>query len=91
MQETLFEVLKKHALKAQGSEYDRSVCILAISKARELILSIPTTMEPEDYRSEIITQVSNFQQNYHDSDGQYTSGKGVLGDLLGDILNVLKP
>lgn len=91
MQESIMNVIKEHALKAQDSEYDRSVCILAISKARELILSIPATLTPEQYRSELIEQLSNFQQNYHDSEGQYTSGKGVIGSLLADLSIALKP
>lgn len=90
MQDTVQKIIEKHAIKAQQSEYDRSVCILAISKARKLIQSIPIDTSIEQYHSQVIKQLSDFQQNYHDSDGQYTSGKGVLGDLLGDLISTLK-
>ncbi|MBT8141592.1 MAG: hypothetical protein HKN88_00235 [Gammaproteobacteria bacterium] len=91
MQKNIQQILKEHALKAQRSEYDRSVCISAVSKARKLIESIAETSDPNEYRKVLIDKLTDFQQNYYDPDGQYTSGKGVLGDLLGDIITALKP
>ncbi len=88
MQEQIYKLLEEHAIKAQQSEYDRSVCILAISRARKLIQSIPVSSK--EYHSEIIKQLSTFQQNYQDPDGKFTSGKGVIGALLGDLIAVLK-
>ncbi len=86
MQSAILEIIEEHALMAQQSEYDRTVCILAISNARKLIQSISITSTSEEYLSEVIKQLSDFQQNYHDPDGQYTSGKGTIGALLGDLI-----
>ena len=78
-------LVNTHAQKASESQYDRSVCILAISTAREQILSIPSDFSSEYFQARVQDKLNVLANNYHDADGEYTSGKGVIVALLDDI------
>ena len=70
---------------AHASEYDRGVCILAISRAYDVFATIPIRGEPEDYLNSVKVAISNFQDNYNDPDGEYTNGTAIIGTLLSHL------
>ena len=72
---TIREIFAKRAIGAQQSQYDRSVCILAIAKADH---------------EEIGENLKPVFADYNDPDGEHTSGKSSIGDVYFDILSVLK-
>ena len=78
-------LLEKHAQKARESEYDRSVAITAISTAREVIAAIPDDGTDKEFAAALLSRLQDLAAHYHDPDGVYTSGKGVLGALVDDI------
>ena len=78
-------LIDKHAQKARESEYDRSVAIAAISTAREVVAAVPAGGDDEEYAASLLSRLHDLMAHYHDPDGVYTSGKGVLGALANDI------
>ena len=78
-------LLDKHAQKASESEYDRSVAISAISASREIIQAVPTDLNGKEYAACVLSELEKLLAGYHDPDGEYTSGKGVIGALLDDL------
>ena len=86
----ILDLVDTHAQKARMNEYDRGVCILAISTARERILALPSDILAETFAAQVLEELTALHKNYHDPDGEYTSGKGVIGALLEDIRSSLK-
>lgn len=82
--------LEKHALAAQSSQYDRSVAITAIARARAVVAEVIASSKGEDVGVEILDALIELHSDYNDPDGLYTNGKGVLGNLIGDIEIELK-
>jgi len=80
------DILNAHSTKAQNSAYDRDICILAILKAREVLMTVPTDADDKEYSTAVIEKMNTLFAHYHDSNGEYTSGKAVLGALRDDIL-----
>jgi len=88
---TLFdEVLTRHALAAQASQYDRSVAVTAIAAARAIITNATVEGSAEDYGQSVYAAVASLHQTYNDPDGEYTNGRGVLGSLLGDMYSAVR-
>ena len=79
------DLLDVHAGKAAQSEYDRTVSITAISAARKTIADVSASLPDGLYAALVLEKLRDLASGYHDPDGEYTSGKGVLGDLLGDL------
>jgi len=85
-QETIIsQLIEKHAHKASMSQYDRAVSITAISAARQVVLAIPSNLPAEVYQARVLAELGQLMERYHDPDGQYTSGKGVIGSLVNDL------
>jgi hypothetical protein len=91
LQQQIIEIVNRHALKAQQSQYDRRVTISAVAAVRKVVMSVSTDLLPSDYRREIIAQLSELLSDYYDPDGEYTSGKGTVGDLVYEIKVSLEP
>jgi hypothetical protein len=83
-------VIERHAQKARESEYDRTVAIAAISASREVVSAVPGDLQGRDYAARILSQLHQLAASYYDPDGEYTSGKGVIGALLSDLQVALK-
>ncbi|MGJ8533173.1 MAG: hypothetical protein ACSHYC_13410 [Alphaproteobacteria bacterium] len=77
--------VEKHALAAQASQYDRTVAITAIARARALIEEVGANSDSGNLGAELHSALVELHANYNDPDGVYTNGKGVLGSLIGDI------
>lgn len=89
-QEIVRSVINKHAKKAGGSEYDRGVAISAISASRDVILAVPTNLSTEEFSARLLSDLQELLSRYHDPDGEYTSGKGVIGALIDDLRFALR-
>jgi len=83
-------LIERHAQKARESEYDRSVAIAAISASREIAMAVPSDLHGKCYAAKVLSELQTLRANYHDPDGEYTSGKGVIGALLSDLQVALK-
>lgn len=81
----ILDLVDIHAQKARTSQYDRDVCILAISAARDVVLSISSELSAHSFKASVLKQLSELLESYYDPDGEYTSGKSVIGSLLDDI------
>jgi len=89
MSKNILDLVELHAQKARCSQYDRDVCILAISAARDAILMIPTNISSASFRVLAQDVLSELHGRYYDPDGEYTSGKSVIGALLDDIRSLM--
>ncbi len=83
-------MLDAHAQKAAASEYDRSVCISAIAAARRAVREYLESTGPQVDADVLLQRLHELHANYHDPDGEYTSGKGVIGDFIADLGAVLR-
>jgi hypothetical protein len=79
------EVFAKRGMAAAQSEYDRSVCVRAIATARGIFEDLPVEGNTADFGQAVISALSPIYENYNDPDGEYTSGKGTIGDVIHDI------
>ncbi len=82
-------IIEKHAKAAQCSQYDRKVAVTAISNARIVIDKVIAKPDVENYKAEIVAALIVLQSEYHDPDGEFTNGKGVLGSLIDDFASAL--
>ncbi len=89
MKSEVLEIVDAHAVKAANSQYDQGVCVNAISVARKTIMAVPADLSPGDYKAQLLQDLTALFVDYHDPDGEYTSGKGVIGSLLDDIRNAV--
>ena len=80
--ETIFA---ERGLAAARSEYDRSVCVEAVRAARLVFESVPVVGDGPDYVRSVLAALAPLYETYHDPDGVYTSGRGVIGDVYGAI------
>ena len=85
MQAQILQVLSRHALKAQDSQYDRSVSITAIATARDHFNRVTVDGTADSYIQSVLADLLALQETYNDPEGQYTNGRGVLGSLIADI------
>ena len=86
---TIGELFDERALGANNSEYDRAVCIRAVEAARNAYKSVPIRGSSVEYRRVVVAVLIRLRTGYNDLDGQYTSGKGSIGDALDDIGGLL--
>ena len=79
------QIIDAHSAKAQQSAYDRGTCVLAVLTARETVMTIPDEVDEQAYPQQVIQKLDELFNNYHDPDGEYTSGRAVIGSLRDDI------
>ena len=46
LQQQIIEIVNRHALKAQQSQYDRRVTISAVAAVRKVVMSVSTDLLP---------------------------------------------
>ena len=80
------EIFVKRSRKAAQSEYDRSVCIRAVATARDVFDSVPVEGNAAQYGQAVVSALAPLYENYNDPDGEFTSGKGVIGDAYMDVM-----
>ena len=81
----ILALIEAHRLKAAASEYDRSVCITAVSRARDQIMLIDETLPAEPFLAEARQRIGSMIETYHDPDGDHTSGRSVLVPILDEL------
>ena len=86
----VYDLITEHAQKAHMSEYDRSVAILAMAAVRDVAEVISPSLSDKDYSEQIIAAMSELMDSYYDPDGEFTSGKSVIGSFLTDLHISLK-
>jgi|GEM_PF-1037315 len=85
----IMAIIEKRSLEASQSQYDKSVCIRAVAATRDVIESIPTDGTAIEYGQATIELLSNLYETYHDTDGEYTSGKAPIGNIYSGVLHIL--
>jgi len=80
LKNTVLNIINNHIRKAEQSEYDRSVSILAVSFVRDWLSSSQCNT-----KESIVAGIESLKDNYNDKEGQYTNGKGVIGAIIDDI------
>lgn len=83
-------ILNAHSIKAQQSSYDRDTCVLAVLSARETMLGIPNELTGDAYSQAVLEALEVLFDRYHDPDGEFTSGRSVIGAILDDIRAALE-
>ena len=81
----VFALLDTHSQRAASSEYDVSVCVLAVSRARDAIRKIADDVPEARFRDAARKCIADLADGYHDEDGQFTSGRSVLVPILDDL------
>ena len=59
------------------------------STAREVIAAVSDDGTDKEYAASLLSRLQDLAAHYHDPDGVYTSGKGVLGALVDDLYTAL--
>lgn len=70
---------------AERSDYDRRVCILAVSAAALKWQEIEVAGSPSMYLRSILTALEILRDSYYDPDGEYTSGCSEIGSIVAKI------
>ena len=86
----LQKIMEEQAVKAARSEYDISVCITAVSAARSTFEGVEVKGSAPEYVANVYAAISDLQNGYNDSDGQYTNGRAPIGDVLGQVYTLKK-
>ena len=89
MRKAINRIMKRRLTKANESQYDVMVCIRSVEAARQVFESIPLEGTASDYGHAVEAALGELQENYWDSDGEYTS-KGMVGDVGSDVYQLLK-
>lgn len=84
------KIMARHSARAADSQYDRSVCILAVAAARDELEAVPDEDDVVAYGQAVVSALASLSKTYHDPDGEFTSGKGVVGDVYRDVLALIE-
>ena len=82
--------LRETQYQAAESQYDRKVCVLAVGTARDVFMRVPIEGTATEHGQAVLKALEPLCDNYNDPDGEYTSGKGSIGDVFYDIMGVVK-
>ena len=86
VKERVMAIIAEHAIKARNSQYDIGVAITAIASAETTVTDLHESLfSTDDYAQEVVGALRTLRDEYNDTDGQYTNGKGILGSLTDDI------
>ena len=79
------KIMAEQAIKEANSQYDKSVCITAVAAARDRFEDVEVSGSASEYVERVYAAISELQDNYNDSDGEYTNGKAPIGSVLDRI------
>ena len=82
-------IVMMHRKNASQSAYDHKVAIMAVGSAASLIEQFNWSGNIQADLERLLPSLESFRNNYYDSDGEYTSGKGEIGSLLADLKYLL--
>ena len=83
------EIFIKRGMAAAQSQYDRSVCIRAVATARDAFESVPVEGKGAEFGRAVASALTPLYENYNDPDGEFTSGRSLIGDVIHDINNLV--
>ena len=89
LHQKITSVFARRSAAAAQSQYDRSVCIRAVGAAREVFEGVSIEGSATEYCQTVLAALGPLLENYNDPDGEFTSGRGVLGDIYSDIYSLL--
>lgn len=89
MHTAIKEIVKRRSIEASQSQYDHKVCILAVSAAEDTIRRVPVAGTAIEYGQAVAAVLSDLSNAYNDPDGEYTSGKGSIGNVHFDVLGLI--
>ena len=81
LQSQVSALVEQHQQKAEQSAYDRSVAIVAIGYAAQLVESFTYSGNDVEDLSALVASLEQLTTSYNDSSGEYSSGKGEIGSL----------
>ena len=90
MHAVITRIFAKRSIKAAESQYDRKVCVRAVGTARDVFMRVSVEGTATEYGQSVLRALEPLCDNYNDPDGEYTSGKGSIGDVFYDIMGVIK-
>lgn len=90
MHTAINRIFANRSIKAAESQYDRKVCIRAVGTARDAFIRVPIEGTATEYGQAVLMALEPLCDNYNDPDGEYTSGKGSIGDVFYDIMEVVE-
>ena len=83
------KILSARAIEAARIPYDTKVWIAAVEEARRVIARVAETDPVETYHQAVVDALSHASDTYNDPDGEYTNGRGGIGNVLYDIMGLL--
>lgn len=88
LQAEIEKILRKRALEASSMAYDKSVWIGAVAAARQAYERVLVVEPVTAYHGAVVAALSHLSETYNDSDGEYTNGRGGIGDVLYDVMGL---
>lgn len=89
MHAAINKIVGKRAIKASQSQYDMKVCVGAVAAAGDTVRCVPIEGTAIEYGQAVAAVLSELGDTYNDPDGEYTSGKGPIGDVHYDVLGLI--
>ena len=89
MRAAIMAIMKKRSIEASQSQYDMKVCVRAVGVASDVFERVPVEGAAIEYGQAVVAVLSQLQDNYNDSNGEYTSGKAPIGDVYFDVSSLV--
>ncbi len=89
LKDNIAALIDKRSIEASQSQYDRHVCVNAISATRDIFNRVHVEGTASEYGQAVISALRNLHETYNDTDGEYTSGKAPIGDVYFDVLSLV--
>ena len=89
MRQAITRIVAKRSQAAARSEYDVGVCVAAVAAARDVFERVPVEGSAIAYGHAVVTALSALRDDYHDPDGEYTSGTAPIGDVFYDVARLV--
>lgn len=89
LQRAVEKIIRKRAIEASQTAYDTSVWIGAVEEARRVFEGVVLVESVEIYHKAVVRALSEASDTYNDTDGEYTNGRGGIGNVLYDVMGLL--
>jgi len=89
LQRAIQKIVRNRAIEASQIPYDTKVWIGAVEEARRVFERVSVAKPVEAYHKAVVQALSEASETYNDSDGEYTNGRGGIGNVLYDVMGLL--
>ena len=89
VQNEIEKIISTRAIEASEMPYDRRVWIAAVSEARRVLGGVTVDGTSRAYYSAVVSVLSEASDTYNDPDGEYTNGRGAIGNILYDVMRLV--